>query len=105
MHGSLNTPRAQANAVAAAFECQLGTLSFTYLGLPLSTTRPRILDFAPLINQMERRLNTTTTFLGFAGKVELTTSVLSAMPTYTMCTLKLPIGVVNNLDKAKGDCL
>jgi hypothetical protein len=54
---------------------------------------------------MERRLNTTTTFLGFAGKVELTTSVLSAMPTYTMCTLKLPIGVVNNLDKAKGDCL
>lgn len=80
-------------------------LPFTYLGLPLGTTRPKIEDFAPLMNQMERRLSATSTFLGLSGKVELTKAVLSALPTYTMCTLKLPLGVVNNLDRARRDCL
>ena len=95
----------QTHALAAAFGCRLGALPFTYLGLPLGTTRPRIVDFAPLINPMERRLNATSTFLGFAGKVELTKAALSALPTYTMCTLKLLIGEVNNLDRARRDCL
>jgi hypothetical protein len=52
----LNTLHEQANALATAFGCQLGALPFTYLGLPLGTTKPRIVEFAPLINQMERRL-------------------------------------------------
>jgi hypothetical protein len=27
------------------------------------------------------------------------------LPTYTMCTLKLPLGVINNLDRARRNCL
>lgn len=77
----------------------------TYLGLPLGTTKRKIVDFAPLVNQMGRRLMATSTFLAFSGKVELTKAILSALPTYTMCTSKVPLGVINNLDRARRDNL
>ena len=101
----LNTAPEKAIDLANVLGCQVGSLPFTYLGLPLGITKLRIVDFAPLINKMERRLTATSTFLAFSGKVELTKAVLSALPTYTVCTLKLPLGVVNNLDRARGDCL
>jgi len=101
----LNLSQEKASSLARVFGCQLGSLPFTYLGLPLGTTKPRINDFAPLMNQMERRLTATATFLGLAGKVELTKSVFSALPTYTMCTLKIPLGAVENMDRARRDCL
>ena len=36
------------------FGCSKGTLPFTYLGLPLGTTKPRIADFLPLVNKCEK---------------------------------------------------
>jgi hypothetical protein len=33
---------------AQVFGCQVGTMPFTYLGLPLGTTMPRIIDLMPL---------------------------------------------------------
>lgn len=43
--------------LAGVFGCSTGSLWFTYLGLPLPTTRHRIADYAPLINKIERRLH------------------------------------------------
>ena len=36
--------------------CSQGSLPFTYLGLPLSITRPSVADFWPLVSKCERRL-------------------------------------------------
>ena len=33
--------------LAGVFGCQTGTLPFTYLGLPVGTTRPKMVDFLP----------------------------------------------------------
>ena len=35
--------------LAQSFGCAVGTMPFTYLGLPLGTTRPRIQDLTPLV--------------------------------------------------------
>lgn len=40
--------------------CQKGNLPFTYLGLPLGTTKLNIDDFMPLIQRIERRLTKKT---------------------------------------------
>lgn len=46
----LNLHQEQALNLANTFGCQLGSLPFTYLGLPLGTTKPRVEDYMPLID-------------------------------------------------------
>jgi hypothetical protein len=36
--------------------CRVRSIPFTYLGLPLGTTRPSVQDFLPLLNRIERRM-------------------------------------------------
>jgi len=47
----------------------------------------------------------TTNFLSHAGRLELVNSVLSSLPTDAMCTLQLPISVIEYIDRARRHCL
>ena len=47
----------------------------------------------------------TSSFLSQAGKLELTNAVLSALPTFHMCALSLPKGVIKQIDKFRKHCL
>ena len=49
-----------ATDLAAFFGCKLGKMPFTYLGLPVGTTRPKIVDLLPLVDCMERRLTASS---------------------------------------------
>ncbi|KAL6596863.1 hypothetical protein ACP70R_046997 [Stipagrostis hirtigluma subsp. patula] len=71
----------------------------------MGITKPRIEDFLPLVQRVERRLVGTSLFLSQAGKLEMVNSVLSALPTYYMCTLKLPPTVIKQIDKYRKHCL
>jgi len=66
----INTSEEKMNHLARTFNCQVGKLPFTYLGLPLSLTKPKIIDFTPLVNKCERRLAATSTFLNQAGRLQ-----------------------------------
>ena len=59
------------------------TLPFTYLGLPLGTTKPRIDDCMPLMDRTDRRLTPISSFLTQAGRLQLVNFVLSSLPIYT----------------------
>ena len=74
----------------------------------MGISRPRVDDFLPLINKCERRLSYVSPFLSQAGRLELTNSVLTltsliltALPTYTMCSISLPKTVIKQIDKAR----
>lgn len=71
----------------------------------MGLTKPRVDDFLPLFNKCERRLDYISPFLNQAGRLELTNSVLSALPTYTMCSVLLPKTVIKQLDKYRRHCL
>jgi len=43
--------------LASTFGCAIGSMPFTYLGLPMGTTKPRMEDLTPLMTRMERRLS------------------------------------------------
>ena len=101
----INIHQEKAEQLAAVFGCQLGSMPFTYLGLPMGTTKPKVEDYAPLISKVERRLSATSYWLSTAGKLTLVDAVLTAMPTYAMCTLKLPATVIKAIDRARKDCL
>jgi hypothetical protein len=54
---------------------------------------------------VERRLASSSQFLSYAGRLQLINSVLSSLPTYYMCSLKLPVTVIEVIDKYRKNCL
>ena len=49
--------------LASTFGCDIDTMPFTYLGLPMGTTKPRIEYFTPMMDRVERRLSACLTWL------------------------------------------
>jgi hypothetical protein len=94
-----------ATCLAEFFECSVGKMPFTYLGLPLGTTRPTVRELAPLTDRVERRLNACSRFLSYGGKLIFVNSVLSSLPTFYMCMLKLNKTVVKVVNRARQHCL
>src|SRR4051812_32623830 len=45
MHNPINISEQRLQDLAQLFGCQMGKLPFTYLGLPMGTTRPKMADF------------------------------------------------------------
>jgi hypothetical protein len=95
----INVSDEKMEILSRAFNCQIGRYPFPYLGLPLGLTKPKVDDFLPIVNRIEKRLTSTSMLLNQAGKLEMVNSVLTALPTFYMCTLKLPPTVVKQIDK------
>ena len=101
----INLDSENALFLAQSVGCALGSLPFTYLWLPLCLSKPKVVDFWPLISKCERRLASTSIFLSQAGKLQLTNAVFSALPTFYMCTFKLHKTVIQQIDKFRKHCL
>jgi hypothetical protein len=61
--------------------------------------------FLPLIQKMKRRLASTSLFLSQADRLQMVNTVLSSLPTYYMCMLRLPKTVIKHIDKYRRHCL
>ena len=83
----INISEDEATSLAQLMDCKIATMPFTYLGLPMGTTRPSMKDCAPSLDRVERRLNATVSFLSYGDNLVLVNLVLSSLPTYYMCTL------------------
>lgn len=55
-------------------------MSFTYLWLPLGTTKPSVQDFTPLLSRIEGRFSGINRFLSYHGRLILVISVFFALP-------------------------
>lgn len=101
----INVSAEKMRILANTLGCRVGSLPFTYLGLPLGTTKPRMEDFAPLLDKVERKLAAGSTLLSFSGRVEYINTVLTPTVTYAMCMFKLHKGVVQDIDRIRKQCL
>jgi hypothetical protein len=90
----LNISFEKAQLLAGVFCCKVESLPFTYLGLPLGTRKPRVEHYGPIMSKIDRKLTATSNFLTHAGRLQIVNSVLSSLPTYTMCTLEVPVAVI-----------
>ena len=72
----MNCERAKTQEIANIFGCVIAKLPFTYLGLPLGTTRPTVLELMPLVCSVERRLTATLNMISYDGKLSLLNSVI-----------------------------
>lgn len=95
----INVPESQLPSLISLLGCKKGSFPFTYLGLPISTSRPNIEDFNQITQRIERRLTGCSTLLSYAGRLLLIKPVFAALAIFFMSTLTLPAGVVVQLDK------
>jgi hypothetical protein len=101
----INISQEKLDHLAATFYCQAGTMPFTYMGLPLSLNKPIVQDYMPLVHRVERRLISTSNFLTQGGKLQMVNSVLSSLATFYMYSIKVPISILNQIDKYRRHCL
>jgi hypothetical protein len=101
----VNVSEQKLNNLANTFGCSIGSLPFTCLGLPRCITKPTVADFWPLVSKCERRLVNISSFLSQASRLQMTNAVISALPTFTMCTYLLPKTVIKQIDKYRKHCL
>ena len=101
-----NQPRNWLNSVHCNWlGCSVGSMPFTYLGLPMGTTRPTLLELMPLVHGVERKMSTALSLMSSGAKLTLANSALTSMLIYAMCTIKLHPKVIEHLDKLRRYCL
>lgn len=59
----------------------------------------------PMVSKCEKRLAGISSFLNMAGRLQLTNAVFSALPTFFMCSLRLPKSIIKQIDKYRKHCL
>ena len=101
----LNLHQDATQSLAQILGCPLGDLPFTYLGLPLCLSKPSVADFWPLTTKCERRLAAFSSFHNEAGRLQLTNSILTALPMFAMSSYLLPKTIVDQIDRFRRHCL
>ena len=101
----INVPDATLSTLALTFGCQIASMPFSYLGLPMGTTKPTMEDLTPLMDIVERCLSACYSLLSYSSRLEMVNSVITPTVTYALCSMKLPVGVIENIDRSRKQCL
>jgi hypothetical protein len=84
--------------LANVFACKTESLPFTYLGLPMGSTRPKMDDLIaitmPIICRIDKKLAGIPNMLAYSLRLVTIKSVIAAMPNHAMCALKVHYSVL-----------
>ncbi|KAJ9536655.1 hypothetical protein OSB04_un000128 [Centaurea solstitialis] len=94
-----NVPDDTKSAILGLLPFNAGTFPIRYLGVPLSPSRLRVIDYHGLVEKVTKRIhNWKVKALSFAGRKLLISSVLQSMQLYWMSVFLLPSGVIHELE-------
>ncbi|XP_078152115.1 uncharacterized protein LOC144547363 [Carex rostrata] len=98
----LNLDREEAVFLARLFQCRLSKFPFKYLGVPLSDSPLLNKDWGFLIDKFRHKLQGWKgQSLSLGGRITLINSVLSAVPLYILSFYKIPILILNEIDRIR----
>jgi hypothetical protein len=80
-------------------------MPFTYLGLPMGTTKPTVTNLLPLVNRIERKVTTSTLLLSYAGKLAYVNAILSSIVMYAMCSTEINPKTMEQIERLSWRCL
>jgi hypothetical protein len=96
----INVPADTMDILANDFGCKIETLTFTYLGLPVGTSRPSVDDLRPLVSRLDKRLSIISSIMTYTGRLTVLNTTLNAIPVYAMCVLKTPVNIFVQFEKS-----
>ena len=79
-------------------------MPFTYLGLPVGISKPRMEHLMPLVTCMERRMSSSSSFLAQGGRLQYLNSAMSSLPIFFLCILSIPPGILKQLEWIQRQC-
>jgi hypothetical protein len=85
-------------SMAQSFGCSIGQMPFTYLGLPLGTTRPTVMDLMPLVDRIERKMSATYMMMYYSGRVTIINSLLTSIAMFAMCSIQIPPKILEHIE-------
>lgn len=98
----ISIPQTLTTAITAILGSQTLSLPIKYLGLPLTRTKPRIADFNGIINIIQQKMEGwKSNLLSFGGRLTIVKAVLTAIRLHHMQTIRLPKGVVQQIDRLR----
>jgi hypothetical protein len=100
----INVMEEKVEILAGTLGYLVQNMCFTYLGLPLGTTKPVIQEYLPLLSRIEKRLMGISPFTSYSGRLTLVNDDLSSLPTYFMSVLELSMEVIDQINKYRRHC-
>jgi hypothetical protein len=86
--------------------CRLGSLPFTYLGLPVGANPHRLSTWVPMLEAVKRRLGSWgNKFVSLGGRIVLIKAVLNSIPLFFLSFLKMPVKVWKEVVKIQRNFL
>jgi len=96
--GSIFT--AKLNQIANLIGFKIGTLPFTYLGVPIYKGKPKYCHFQPLADKVKSKLLAwKASLLSIIGRVKLVKSVVQSMLLYCLSIYSWPVKLLKDLEK------
>lgn len=85
---------------AEAFQCKIGSLPFSYLGLPIGGNANQSSLWDPILIKIRNRLSTWRgKMLSFGGRITLIKASLSCLPMYYMSLFPAPKCIIEKINK------
>nr|CCA66180.1 hypothetical protein [Beta vulgaris subsp. vulgaris] len=96
----LNVTSSWIQEAANSLMCKIGTIPFSYLGLPIGDNPARIRTWDPIIDKLEKKLASWKgKLLSLGGRLTLIKASLSNLPLYYMSLFPVPKGVIEKINK------
>jgi hypothetical protein len=97
----INITDHRAHELAEIFGCAIATMPFTYLGLPMGTTKPNATELMPLVCRIERRVTSSTLLMSHAGKLAYVNAIITSIANFTMCTIEINPKILQHIEKIR----
>ncbi|KAM0905250.1 hypothetical protein ACQ4PT_017523 [Festuca glaucescens] len=93
------------DSVLAHFECPVSAFPCTFLGMPLSGSKLKRIDYQPCFDKLGKKIGGWKLPQSTGGRLTLVTSVLTAMPVFQMIALDQPKWLTHKVNKLIRDFL
>ncbi|KAJ0816203.1 putative RNA-directed DNA polymerase [Helianthus annuus] len=98
----IGASEAEVVELASLARCDIGSLPFSYLGIPVGVNMKKACHWSPVIEKFFRVLSKwKARHLSFAGRMTLAKSVLGSLPSYFLSLFAAPKCVLNKLEKIR----
>jgi hypothetical protein len=87
------------NEYKIIFGCEIGSLPFRYLGIPIHFPKPKNGEWKPIEDRFEKKLGSWIgKLLSYGDRLILINSVLTSLPMFMLSFFEIPKGVHKRLD-------
>jgi len=88
------------SSIATQIGFNIGSLPFTYLGVPVFKGKPKNSYFQPLVDRIKLKCSAWKAFLlPMAGRVQLVKSVIQRMLLHCISVYSFPVNLIKDIDR------